>query len=82
MAVSSAVSSREVYISFLRKKLAHIGANVRIRTIRMVGYCLEVGGFLPAQPDGLLPAGEGKAALIQPHAAELQGLHAPGPAGA
>ena len=34
----------EVYISFLRKKLAHIGANVRIRTIRMVGYCLEVGG--------------------------------------
>lgn len=34
----------EVYISFLRKKLAHIGANVRIRTIRMVGYCLEEGG--------------------------------------
>ena len=33
----------EVYISFLRKKLAHIGANVRIRTIRMVGYCLEEG---------------------------------------
>ncbi len=31
----------EVYISFLRKKLAHIRANVRIRTIRMVGYCLE-----------------------------------------
>ena len=31
----------EVYISFLRKKLAHIRAKVRIRTIRMVGYCLE-----------------------------------------
>ena len=31
----------EVYISFLRKKLAHIRAGVRIRTIRMVGYCLE-----------------------------------------
>lgn len=31
----------EVYISFLRKKLAHIHAGVRIRTIRMVGYCLE-----------------------------------------
>jgi len=31
----------EVYISFLRKKLAHIHAQVRIRTIRMVGYCLE-----------------------------------------
>ncbi len=31
----------EVYISFLRKKLTHLRANVRIRTIRMVGYCLE-----------------------------------------
>ena len=31
----------EVYISFLRKKLAHIHARVRIRTLRMVGYCLE-----------------------------------------
>ena len=31
----------EVYISFLRKKLAHLHANVKIRTIRMVGYCLE-----------------------------------------
>ena len=31
----------EVYISFLRKKLAHLHAKVRIRTIRMVGYCLE-----------------------------------------
>ena len=34
----------EVYISFLRKKLAHIHAKVRIRTIRMVGYCLEEEG--------------------------------------
>ena len=33
----------EVYISFLRKKLAHIHARVKIRTIRMVGYCLEEG---------------------------------------
>ena len=33
----------EVYISFLRKKLAHLHAGVRIRTIRMVGYCLEEG---------------------------------------
>ena len=31
----------EVYISFLRKKLAHLRARVKIRTIRMVGYCLE-----------------------------------------
>lgn len=31
----------EVYISFLRRKLAHLGAAVRIRTIRTVGYCLE-----------------------------------------
>lgn len=30
----------EVYISFLRKKLAHIGSHVTIQTIRGVGYCL------------------------------------------
>ena len=32
----------EVYISFLRKKLEHLHSQVRIKTIRMVGYCLEV----------------------------------------
>ena len=31
----------EVYISFLRKKLTHIHSRVRIKTIRLVGYCLE-----------------------------------------
>lgn len=31
----------EVYISFLRKKLDHLRSQVRIRTIRLVGYCLE-----------------------------------------
>ena len=31
----------EVYISFLRRKLAHLGSGVKIKTIRMVGYCLE-----------------------------------------
>ena len=31
----------EVYISFLRKKLAHIDSNVTISTIRGVGYKLE-----------------------------------------
>ena len=31
----------EVYISFLRKKLEHLRSQVRIRTIRMVGYGLE-----------------------------------------
>jgi len=31
----------EVYISFLRKKLSHLRSAVRIKTIRMVGYCLE-----------------------------------------
>ena len=30
----------EVYISFLRKKLEHLRSGVKIRTIRMVGYCL------------------------------------------
>ena len=31
----------EVYISFLRRKLTHLGSRVRIKTLRMVGYCLE-----------------------------------------
>lgn len=31
----------EVYISFLRRKLAHLRSAVGIKTIRMVGYCLE-----------------------------------------
>lgn len=31
----------EVYISFLRKKLTHLHSLVHIKTIRMVGYCLE-----------------------------------------
>jgi len=33
----------EVYISFLRRKLSHLHSKIRIRTIRMVGYCLECG---------------------------------------
>jgi DNA-binding response OmpR family regulator len=32
----------EVYISFLRKKLEHLHSRVKIKTIRMVGYCLEL----------------------------------------
>ena len=32
----------EVYISFLRKKLEHLHSGVKIKTIRMVGYCLAV----------------------------------------
>ena len=31
----------EVYVSFLRKKLDHLHSKVKIKTIRMVGYCLE-----------------------------------------
>lgn len=34
----------EVYISFLRKKLGHLRSEVKIKTIRMVGYCLEFHG--------------------------------------
>jgi DNA-binding response OmpR family regulator len=33
----------EVYISFLRKKLASIGSNVKIKTIRGIGYALSGG---------------------------------------
>lgn len=31
----------EVYISFLRRKLELVHSNMRIRTVRLVGYCLE-----------------------------------------
>ena len=31
----------EVYVSFLRKKLAHMHSKVGIKTVRGVGYCLE-----------------------------------------
>ena len=31
----------EVYISFLRRKLTYLRSGVKIKTIRMVGYCLE-----------------------------------------
>ncbi|MBQ3090328.1 MAG: response regulator transcription factor [Oscillospiraceae bacterium] len=34
----------EVYISFLRKKLAYLSSTVAIRTLRTVGYRLEVKG--------------------------------------
>ena len=34
-------NNAEVYISFLRKKLKRIDANVTIRTVRGIGYCLE-----------------------------------------
>lgn len=35
-------NSVEAYISFLRKKLTHIGSKVQITTLRMLGYRLEV----------------------------------------
>lgn len=35
----------EVYISFLRRKLTHLHSSMKIRTIRMVGYCLETGNI-------------------------------------
>lgn len=37
-------NNAEVYISFLRRKLTHLHSRVKIRTQRMVGYCLEVEG--------------------------------------
>ena len=35
-------NNAEVYISFLRRKLTHLHSQVKIKTIRLVGYCLEV----------------------------------------
>ncbi|MCI9156098.1 MAG: response regulator transcription factor [Lawsonibacter sp.] len=41
---SNAVENHvEVYVGFLRKKLASIGSNLRISARRRLGYCLEVG---------------------------------------
>ncbi len=40
---SNAVENHvEVYVGFLRKKLASIGSNIRIEAIRRIGYHLEV----------------------------------------
>lgn len=42
---SNAVENNvEVYVGFLRKKLASIGSNVRIEALRRLGYHLEVAG--------------------------------------
>ena len=41
----------EVYISFLRRKLEHLRSKVKIRTIRMVGYCLESEPESAASPE-------------------------------
>ena len=35
-------NSVEAYVSFLRKKLAHLGSKVHVTTLRMLGYRLEV----------------------------------------
>ena len=41
---SNAVENHvEVYVGFLRKKLAAIGSNVRIEAVRRLGYHLEGG---------------------------------------
>ena len=37
-------NSVEAYVSFLRKKLHHVGSKVQIATLRMLGYRLEVFG--------------------------------------
>lgn len=37
------ISSVEVYISFIRKKLKHIGADICITSVRGVGYRIEEG---------------------------------------
>ena len=42
---SNAVENHvEVYIGFLRKKLASIGSDIRIEAVRRLGYHLEVDG--------------------------------------
>ena len=40
--VEASENSVEAYVSFLRKKLAHVGSKIQITTLRMLGYRLEV----------------------------------------
>lgn len=41
---SNAVGNNvEVYIGLLRRKLAHIGSNIRIEAVRRLGYVMEAG---------------------------------------
>ena len=40
---SASDNNVEAYISFLRKKMAHVGSKARIETIRSVGYRLAEG---------------------------------------
>ena len=49
---SNAVENHvEVYVGFLRKKLASIGSNVRIEAIRRLGYHLEVSALAEPAAD-------------------------------
>ena len=43
---SVADNNVEAYISFLRKKIAHVGANVHIETLRKIGYRIVPGSRL------------------------------------
>ena len=38
---NSEYNNLEVYLSFVRKKLAFVGSSVKIKAVRGVGYCLE-----------------------------------------
>ena len=47
---SASDNNVEAYISFLRKKLAHLGSSARIETVRKAGYRLTAG--TEDTPDG------------------------------
>ena len=45
-------NNAEAYISFLRKKMDHLGSTARIETIRSVGYRFVEGASGPSSPAG------------------------------
>ena len=47
---SASDNNVEAYISFLRKKMAHVGSKARIETIRSVGYRLAEGDYAAHGP--------------------------------
>ena len=57
---SNAVENHvEVYVGFLRKKLASIGSNLRIEAVRRLGYRIEVAGEGSAPQTGCDCGGDG-----------------------
>jgi DNA-binding response OmpR family regulator len=61
-------NSVEAYVSFLRKKLAFIGSNLHIKTLRMIGYRMELASTEPGDNDAASAPAATPAAAAAPAA--------------